>query len=150
VGPIGKWVQLPNNRVQQTGHANEVLSSFSALSRVSRLLSIAFGGGEAAVKAIAAALVYLMESLVRASDEGLDGQMCGDVLNEVWFELAKSSPSERQALAEAAAARLADWLREPDEYGYTPRSLVTPAHRDLLEGLADGSAWHEFDHPEGE
>jgi hypothetical protein len=103
-----------------------------------------------ALKTLAQAVVDLMERLVRAGDEGLDGQMCGDILSEIWFELAKSSLDERQALAEAAAARLKDWLREPDEYGYTPRALVTPAHRALLEDLADGSAWHEFDHPEGE
>jgi hypothetical protein len=102
------------------------------------------------VKTIAQAVVYLMESLVRAGDEGLDGQMWGDVLNEIWFELAKSSPEERQALGDAAARRLKDWLREPDEYGYTPRSLVTLEHKDLLEGLANGTAWHEFDHPEDE
>jgi hypothetical protein len=102
------------------------------------------------VKTIAQAVVRLMEYLVRAGDDGLDGQMCGDILNEIWFELAKSSPGERQALAEAAAARLKDWLREPDEYGYTPRALVTRAHRELLEGLADGSAWQEFDNPGSE
>jgi hypothetical protein len=39
-------------------------------------------------------------------------------------------------------------LREPDEYGYTLRALVTPEHREFLESLADGSAWREFDEPE--
>jgi hypothetical protein len=102
------------------------------------------------LKTLAQAVVLLTEQLTIAEQPGIDWQACGDITNDMWFELAKSSPAERQALAQAAAARLAELLREPDEYGYTPRPLVTPAHRDFLQSLADGSAWHEFDHPEAE
>ena len=102
------------------------------------------------VKTLAAAVVYLMELLTTADGPGIDYQECGDITNDIWFELGKASPEEREALAEAAAARLRELLREPDEYGYTPRALVTPMRREFLQGLADGSAWHEFDHPEAE
>jgi hypothetical protein len=102
------------------------------------------------LKTLAETVVFLMELLTTAGDEGIDGQSCGDITNDIWFELAQTTPAERQALAEAAAARLKFLLRDPDEYGYTPRALVTPIQREFLEGLADGSAWHEFDHPEAE
>jgi hypothetical protein len=81
---------------------------------------------------------------------GQPSSLSREEYNDMWFELAKSSPAERQALAEAAVARLKELLREPDEYGYTPRSLVTPEQREFLESLADGSAWREFDEPEAE
>jgi hypothetical protein len=101
------------------------------------------------LKTLAEVVVFLMEQLTMAEQPGIDWQACGDITNDVWGEqLRWASPAERQALAEAAAARLRELLREPDEYGYTPRALVTPAQREFLESLADGSAWHEFDHPE--
>lgn len=91
-----------------------------------------------------------MEQRSTAEEPGIDWQACGDITNGMWFELAKSSPAERQALAEDSAARLSELFREPDEYGYTPRSLLTPEQREFLSSLADGSAWQEFDHPEPE
>jgi hypothetical protein len=102
------------------------------------------------VKTLAQAVVYLMELLTTAEEPGIDYQACGDITNDMWFELAKASPAERQALAEAAATRLRELLREPDEYGYTPRALVTPLQREFLQSLADGSTWLEFDHLEPE
>jgi hypothetical protein len=102
------------------------------------------------VKTLAQVVVFLMEQLTTAEGPGIDWQACGDLCNDTWLQLAGASPVERQALAEAAAARLAELLREPDEYGYTPRALVTPAHREFLQCLADGSAWQEFDAPESE
>jgi hypothetical protein len=102
------------------------------------------------LKTLAQAVVLLMEQLTTAEEPGIDWQACGDITNDLWFVLAKSSSAERQALAEAAGARLVELLRDPDEYGYTPRALVTPAHREFLQSLADGSAWREFDYPEAE
>ncbi|HEX4608996.1 MAG TPA: hypothetical protein VH092_12385 [Urbifossiella sp.] len=102
------------------------------------------------MKTLAEAVVWLMELLTTAEQPGIDWQACGDITNDMWFELAKASPAERQALAEAAAARLRVLLREPDEYGYTPRAPVTPMQREFLQSLADGSAWYEFDRPEAE
>lgn len=100
------------------------------------------------MKTLAEAVVFLMELLTTADEPGIDYQACGDITNDMWFDLAKASPPERQALADAAAARLRELLREPDEYGYTPRALVTPLQREFLESLADGSAWQEFDEAE--
>lgn len=100
------------------------------------------------MKTLAEVVVFLMELLTTAEEPGIDSQACGDITNDMWFELAKATPAERQALADAAAARLKELLREPDEYGYTPRSLVTPMQREFLQSLAAGLAWHEFDHPD--
>ena len=102
------------------------------------------------MKTLAEVVVYLMEQLTTAEEPGIDWQACGDISNDMWFALAKGSPAERQALAGAASARLAELLSEPDEYGYTPRALVSPDQREFLESLADGSAWHEFDRTEDE
>jgi len=46
--------------------------------------------------------------------------------------------TEKQALMQAARKRIASWLREPDEYGYTPRSRLTPEQRTFLEQVAAG------------
>ena len=45
---------------------------------------------------------------------------------------------EKAALKAAATRRLAQWLSEPDEYGYTPRALLTPEQRKFLEDIAAG------------
>lgn len=102
------------------------------------------------MKTLADVVVLLMEQLTTAPEPGIDWRACGDTAEAMWFELAQSSTAERQALAHAAAARLGQLLREPDEYGYTPRALVTPEQREFLQSLVDGSAWHEFDHPEND
>ena len=100
------------------------------------------------VKTLAEAVVWLMELLTGADEPGIDYQACGDITNDLWFELAKSSPAERQALAEAAAARLRELSGGPDAHVYTRGGLIVSLQRDLLQGLADGSAWYEFDRPE--
>lgn len=102
------------------------------------------------MKTLAEVVVFLMEQLTTADQPGIGWQACGDITNDMWFELAKATPAEREALAETAAKRLKELLREPDEHGYTPRSLVTPVQREFLQSLADGSAWEEFDHPDVE
>lgn len=102
------------------------------------------------MKTLAQVVLLAMEQLTTAEEPGIDWQACGDITNDLWFELAKTSPAERQALAEVAAERLKELLREPDEYGYTPRTLVSPTQKEFLESLANGSAWQEFDHPEEE
>jgi hypothetical protein len=52
---------------------------------------------------------------------------------------------EKAALKEAATRRLAQWLRDPDEYGYTPRSLLTLDQRYFLEDIAAGELWSMVD-----
>ena len=97
------------------------------------------------MKTLAEVLLFALETLSIAEERGLDWQACGDVTNEMWLQLAKTSPEERRALSEVATARLKTLLREPDEYGYSPRKLVTPEQKVLLESLADGSAFAELD-----
>ena len=46
--------------------------------------------------------------------------------------------AEKAALQEAAKRSLAEWLREPDEHGYTPRKLLTAEKREFLESIAAG------------
>jgi len=102
------------------------------------------------VKTLAEAVVFLLEMLTTHEESGIDWQACLNISNSTWFELANASCVERQALTEAAAERLKVLFREPDEYGYTPRGAVTPRQRELLQSLADGSVWYEFDNPEAE
>jgi hypothetical protein len=107
-------------------------------------------GSYLAMKTLAEVLLYALETLSMAEEPGLDWQACGDVTNDMWLDLAKTSPEERRALSEAAAARLKELLREPDEYGYSPRKLVTPEQKQLLESLVDGSAFDELDADDGD
>jgi hypothetical protein len=101
------------------------------------------------MKTLAQVLLYALETLSTAEEPGLDWQACGDVTNDMWLQLAETSPEERRALAEAATARLKELLREPDEYGYSPRKLVKPEQKELLESLVDGSAFDELDAADG-
>ena len=48
---------------------------------------------------------------------------------------------EQEALKDAARRRLASWLHEPDEHGYTPRKLLTHSQRVFLEDMAAGEWW---------
>jgi hypothetical protein len=50
---------------------------------------------------------------------------------------------EKAALQAAATRRLAQWLREPDEYGYTPRALLTEEKRKFLDDIAAGELWSD-------
>ena len=95
---------------------------------------------------LAQVVVFLMEQLAIA--EEIDWQACGELSNEMWLELANATVLEREALKEAATTRLGYLLADPDEYGYTPRALVTPEQREFLHSLANGSAWDEFDNPD--
>ncbi|MDB5297026.1 MAG: hypothetical protein JWO31_3009 [Phycisphaerales bacterium] len=56
-------------------------------------------------------------------------------------QLNEATPGERIAVQQAAKDRLASLLREPDEYGYSPRKAVTPERRALLEGIISGKAY---------
>ena len=48
------------------------------------------------------------------------------------------SEGEKQALMDAARRRLGEWLREPDEHGYTPRQLLSDEQKEFLEEIARG------------
>ena len=55
--------------------------------------------------------------------------------------LREASEAERQAVSQAASDLLASLLREPDEYGYSPRKTVTAAQREFLDSIASGKLW---------
>jgi hypothetical protein len=74
-----------------------------------------------------------------AEDDTLEPDEAVDVLEGLAFKIESSfSDEEKQALMEAASRRLSWWLQEPDEDGYTPRELLTPNQKALLEALASG------------
>jgi hypothetical protein len=94
------------------------------------------------LKTIAEVVVDLMEILSTGDEGDIDTLLHGDFLRHTRRRLAGASPAEQRALAGAAAAR----LREADEDGTSCLVSATPARRDFLRGLADGSAWHgDFD-----
>lgn len=45
---------------------------------------------------------------------------------------------EQAALKIAASDLLAELLRDPDEHGYTPRSLVSPEQKSFLKAISEG------------
>src|SRR5262249_11945736 len=111
-----KGVCAAGQRIKLTGAAILVSRGTTPLQRP-RSLSLSFAGfifclvngypsDEVSVKTLAEVVVFLMEVLTTTDGAGIDDQSCGDITNDMWFELAKSSPIERQALAEAAARRL--------------------------------------------
>jgi hypothetical protein len=74
-----------------------------------------------------------------AEDDTLAPGEAVDVLEGLAFKIESSfSDEEKEALREAASRRLSWWLQEPDEDGYTPRELLTPNQKSLLEALAAG------------
>ena len=87
---------------------------------------------------LAEIVLDFIELLALTDEEQLDSDAALKMLEGISGSLGDASPEERKAVSEAAAARLKSLLREPDEYGYSPRKLVTPEHRQLLESIASG------------
>ena len=48
------------------------------------------------------------------------------------------TPEEQETIRTAASEKLRELLREPDEHGYTPRSLVTPEQEAFLRAISEG------------
>lgn len=72
-------------------------------------------------------------------DETLDPHTAVKIIEDLSYRMEHDfSGEEKQLLMTAAANRLASWLSEPDEYGYTPRSLLKPEQRQFLEGITAG------------
>ncbi len=67
-------------------------------------------------------------------DDGVvDPDYCVSRTEEIALQLADFSDLERDALAEVASDAKARLLADPDEYGYTPRDLVTNEQREFLD-----------------
>lgn len=74
-----------------------------------------------------------------SGDDQADPDLMVKLMEELVDDIERNfTAAEKQALMEAASRRLASWLREPDEYGYTPRSRLTVAQRKFLEHIAAG------------
>jgi hypothetical protein len=58
--------------------------------------------GYLAMKTLAEVLLFALETLSMAEEPGLDWQACGDVTNDMWLQLAKTSPEERRALSDGS------------------------------------------------
>ena len=73
------------------------------------------------------------------SDEELDSDTAVKAMENLAYTIDTSfTNAEKAALQEAATRSLDAWLREPDEYGYTPRKLLTTEKREFLESIAAG------------
>ena len=89
-------------------------------------------------KKLAEIVVRSIECFELVDDAQLDPDMAINVLESISADLAEATPEEQEAVRQAARDRLACFLQEPDEYGYSPRKTLRPEHRRLLERVASG------------
>lgn len=87
-----------------------------------------------------------------SEEEEADVHLTADLLADLVYRIKTDfTEDEKHALMRAAERRLAEWLREPDEYGYTPRKLLTPDKKQFLEEIAAGKfSGDEDEEDEGE
>ena len=72
-------------------------------------------------------------------EEECDPDSTLKLLEDLVYQIEnKFTEEEKQSLKDAAQRRLAHWLREPDEHGYTPRKLLTPEQKSFLEDVTAG------------
>ncbi|HVT81799.1 MAG TPA: hypothetical protein VHM90_14230 [Phycisphaerae bacterium] len=97
-----------------------------------------------APRKLAEITVLYIEFMNLVGDEILDPDTACSYVEGIAGILAEATEEEREAVKAAARERLAWLLQGPDEYGYSPRKLVTPEQRKVLEGIA---SWEAFDGP---
>lgn len=90
---------------------------------------------------LAEIVVQFIEFLELNDDEHLDPRIAVKQEESIAADLAEATSDERAAVMQAARSRLASLLREPDEFGYSPRKTVSAEHRALLESIASGEAF---------
>lgn len=74
--------------------------------------------------------------LILFSDEDvIDLDYSVKLLDELPLALADFTPKERDAMAEVGQEVKNRLLAEPDQYGYTPRALVTDEQRRFLDAV---------------
>lgn len=84
-------------------------------------------------------LFDLIWSLEFSSEDEIDPDFVSSQLEDVWHTLNELvSDEEKQAFIDAAKRAKSRLLAEPDEHGYTPRSLVTEEQKKFLEELSSG------------
>ena len=96
-------------------------------------------------KKLAEIVVRFIEYLELVDDAHLDPDTAVQYLEAIAADLNEASAEERAAIKRAARDRLAWFLEEPDEYGYSPRKTLSAEHRRCLEGIASGEVfgWDE-------
>ncbi|MCG8518079.1 MAG: hypothetical protein MI794_08815 [Pseudomonadales bacterium] len=57
---------------------------------------------------------------------------------------ASMTNEEKEALAKVAREAQARLLAEPDEYGYTPRKLITDEQKAFMEALSSGDLFEQW------
>jgi hypothetical protein len=92
-------------------------------------------------KKLAEIVVRSIEYFELVDDGQLDPDTAVQYLEGISADLNESTPEEQSAVKEAAQARLAWFLQEPDEHGYSPRKKLSPEQRRLLESIASGEAF---------
>lgn len=65
------------------------------------------------------------------------------LLEELPSALALFTPAEQDALATVGQKVKDRLLAEPDEYGYTPRDLVTDEQRRFLDGVINKEIYRD-------
>ena len=91
------------------------------------------------MKNLARSLVDLYYELNFVEEDYVDFEWslrsCANILDSIQNDF---SDQEKSAIQSAAANKLKDILREPDEHGYTPRSLVSEDQRSFLIAVSEG------------
>ncbi|MEJ2229113.1 MAG: hypothetical protein P8Y67_12965 [Alphaproteobacteria bacterium] len=82
--------------------------------------------------------------LMFAGEESFDQDYCVKQLEILPNYFAAMTSEEKQALANVAAEAKGRLLAEPDEYGYTPRKLVTSEQIVFLDALISGEIFENF------
>jgi hypothetical protein len=90
---------------------------------------------------LAEIVLEFIEFLELTDDDHLDLDTAAKQHESIAAHLAEATPQERMAVQRAASGRLSSLLREPDEYGYSPRNAVGPEQRALLESIISGEAY---------
>lgn len=73
--------------------------------------------------------------LLFSSEDQIDPDFSVSLLEELPLTLIDFSAAEKSAMAKVAQEAKSRLLAEPDEFGYTPRSLVTGEQREFLEAV---------------
>ena len=92
-------------------------------------------------KKLAEIVVRSIEYFELVDDDQLDPHTALRHLEDIATDLAQATSEEQEAVRQAARERLAWFLHGPDEYGYTPRKMLSAERRRLLEDIASGDAF---------
>jgi hypothetical protein len=87
---------------------------------------------------LAEIVVRSIEFFELVEDAVVEPDTAINILESIAADLEEATSEEHAALKQAASERLAWFLQEPDQYGYSPRKMLGAKHRQLLERIASG------------